>query len=148
MLPQAPAAARVALDREEVATLKFSDFFEISGSQLRPSSRLVSLSGRRVRIAGYMAMMEEPLKGAFYLCPRPVYCDESGGGTADLPVETVLVTVNSAKGKRIDYVARSIEVVGLLEIIEPGREAAPGSRIRLVLEEPRARPPAGEIKRP
>jgi hypothetical protein len=72
----------VAADRDGVAPLKFSDSFEISGSQLRPSSRLVSLRGRRVRIAGYMARMEEPLEGAFYVCPRPVYCDESGGGTA------------------------------------------------------------------
>ncbi len=133
-------------DRPE--PLKFSEFFEISGSQLRPSARLMSLRGRRVRIVGYMARMEEPLKGAFYLCPRPVYGDESGGGTADLPVETVLVIVNSAKDKWLEYFARPLEVVGLLEIIEPGREAPPGGRIRITLEEPATRQPAGKLKRP
>jgi hypothetical protein len=148
LLPETLAQGGVAVDRDGVASLKFSDFFEISGSQLRPSSRLVSLRGRRVRIQGYMARMEEPLEGAFYLCPRPVYCDESGGGTADLPVETVLVIVNSAKGKRIQYLAHSIEVVGLLEIIEPGREAAPGSRIRLTLDEPVDRRPPVKTTRP
>jgi hypothetical protein len=146
--PQTSAQGRVAIDTDGVAPLKFSEFFEMSGSQLRPSSRLVTLRGRRVRIAGYIARMEEPLEGAFFLCPRPVYGDESGGGTADLPVETILVIVNSAKGKPIEYVAHSIEVVGVLEFIEPGREAAPGSRIRLTLDEPVDRRPPVKITRP
>jgi hypothetical protein len=101
-------------DARGVATLKFSEFFEMSGSELRPSPRLMSLSGRRVSITGYMVATEKPLKGAFYLCPRRVYADESGGGTADFPVETVLVIVNSAKDRKIDYIANPIEVIGLL----------------------------------
>src|SRR5215813_6184157 len=124
---QRPQASRVQTD--QIATLKFNEFFEISGSELRPSRRLMSLNGRRVRITGYMAMMEEPLRGVFYLCPRRVYADESGGGTADLPVETVLVKVNSAKDRELGHIPNPIEVVGILEIVEPGREAAPGSRI-------------------
>ena len=55
--------------------------------------------------------------------------------------------VNSAKDRKIDYITNPIEVIGLLEVVEPGREAAPGSRIRLTMDEPVSRQPAIEVKR-
>lgn len=47
-------------------------------SELKPSEKLRSLNGKRVRIVGFMAEMEHQPEGYFYLCSRPILCDESG----------------------------------------------------------------------
>ena len=59
-------------------TLAFRDFFERGTSALEPSAKLLALDGKRVRIVGFMAQMEEPPRGAFYLCSRPVLAAEGG----------------------------------------------------------------------
>jgi hypothetical protein len=46
------------------AALQFSDLLEPWGP-LRPSAKVLSLEGKRVRIEGFMARMEVPPRGAF-----------------------------------------------------------------------------------
>lgn len=101
-----------------------------------PSAKLLGLNGKRVRMVGFMAQLENPLKGAFYLCPRPIYGDESGGGTADLPVEHVRVIVSSAREKEIVFIPRLIEVVGVLEVGNQVEADGSVSAIRLLLDAP------------
>jgi hypothetical protein len=122
---------------EDAATsIEFREFFEADTGELKPSAKLLSLNGRRARLVGFMAQMEQPPSGAFYLCPTPVYADESGGGTADLPVGSVRVIVRSAKGKKIPFIARPIEVTGILEVGPQTEEDGTVSSVRLILDAP------------
>jgi len=118
----------------EPTLLRFQEFFEPNLSELRPSTKLLSLNGKRIRLIGYMAQMEKPPKGAFYLCPHRVYCDESGGGTADLPVEHVRVIMRSHQGKVVPFIDRIVEVTGTLEINNREEEDGTVSAIRLLLD--------------
>ena len=135
-LPEGPLA--------EPPSLAFAEFFTTEGGELKPSPRLQALAGQRVKVVGFMARMEVAPKGAFYLTPRPVSCDEEGGGTADLPLEAVFVIVRSSFGKDIPHTARALEVTGRLEV---GYRVEPDDRvthIRLLLDRPQdlAGPPA------
>ena len=119
---------------ESAVPLAFSEFFLPSAQELVASPKLLSLAGKRARIIGFMAQMEEPPHGAFYLVPRPVYCDESGGGTADLPPEAVRVIVRSAAHSPIAYTPRRVEVTGVLEIVYKIEPDGQSSMIRLILD--------------
>jgi hypothetical protein len=112
--------------------LAFGEFFE-PGSGLRPSQKLRSLVGQRVRLVGFMAQLELPPTGAFYLAPRPVRCDESGGGNADLPPESVLVISHSSAGRVVSFLAGALELTGTFELgSEPDSEGRMSSfRLRL-----------------
>lgn len=108
--------------------LSFHDFFEPSAKTLKPTAKLLSLNGKRVRLVGFMAYMEQPQLGGFYIAPQPVFCDEEGGGNADLPPESVLVKMNSASGKAVKFIPGALEVTGILQI--------QNSQISLVLDGP------------
>lgn len=115
-------------------TLTFRDFFEPMARELKPSAKLLGLNGKHVRITGFMAQMEEAPRGAFYLCPRPVFCDEAGGGTADLPPDAVRVIVRSAKGKEIAFTPQLLEATGILEVGNRTDENGVVSAVRLILD--------------
>ena len=128
--------------RPAAIPISFSEFLQDS-TVLAPSARLLSLNGKRVRLVGFMARMEVPPRGGFYLCPPPVSADESGGGTADLPVESVLVVMRSARGREVAYRPGPLEVIGILQVgsrtDEEGRVA--GFQITLDPPAPRRRVP-------
>ena len=94
--PDSPSAQS---SQSSVTTLSFKEFFELERGELKPSARLLALNGKHVRLIGFMVQMENSPLGAFYLCEHPVFCDEEGGGTADLPPESVLVLVSSYSGQ-------------------------------------------------
>ena len=129
-LPLLPISA----DEIPAELLTFSEFFDASAPELRPSSRLLSLNGKRVRIVGFMAEMEVAPIGAFYLCPRPVFCDEAGGGTADLPVDAVRVIVPSLQGRKLRFIPGRLEATGVLELGYKPEGDGQVSTIRLILE--------------
>jgi len=118
-------------------SLSFNEFFEPSDRELKPSQKLLALNGQRVKMVGYMVDMENAPFGAFYLAPRPVFCDEAGGGTADLPPESVRVIVRSAQGKKIQFIPRALEVTGILEVGNLLEEDGQVSAIRLILDRPK-----------
>lgn len=130
------ASRPVAAKRPEVPRLAFGEFFEASSQEISPSPRLLALSGQRVKLVGFMAKMEIPPKGAFYLAPRPVSCDEAGGGNADLPPEAVYVVVRSSSGQEIPHTPRALEVTGLLEVGYHVEEDDRVTHIRLLLDRP------------
>jgi hypothetical protein len=115
--------------------LAFNEFFTIAGSALQPSPKLRSLNGKRVRLVGYMALQEHPLKGAFYLCPRPVTCDESGGGTGALPPTAVRVSVRGAGEAEVAFIPRPIQVTGLLDLGYRTESNGGVSWVRLTLDQ-------------
>lgn len=125
--PAAQAPAAEHLDQREI--------FE-PGPVLRPSAKATSLIGKRVRMVGFMARMEEPPRGGFYLVPRPVHADEAGGGTADLPPQTVLVVSRLTAGQQLPHIEGAVEVTGTLELGNRADEDGRVSAIRLVLDGP------------
>ena len=118
----------------EATSISFDEFFEAQRSDLTPSSKLMGLNKKRVKLVGFMAQMELPLEGSFYLVPHPVFCDEEGGGNADLPPGSVLVVVPSLSKQAIPFIPGPIEVVGILSL---GNEEKEGrvSGIRVTLDE-------------
>lgn len=116
--------------------LSFQEFFAPTPNVLQPSEKLLRLHGKQVRIVGFMAQMEDAPVGAFYLCPRPVKCDESGAGIGDLPIASVLVIAPAMKGKKIPFTARALAVTGRLEIGSSSEADAATAPIRLILAAP------------
>jgi len=128
------------------ARLSFADLFD-AGETLKPSARVLSLDGHRVRIEGFMAHLELPPQGAFWLCRTPVFGDEAGGGTADLPPDSVLVTLTPPGTAEIKPVPGPIRVEGRLEV---GRKVAPDgtiSQFRIVLDPHRNVRPASAARK-
>ena len=123
-----------AVTAEPIA-LAFTEFFEASTQGLKPSHKLISLKNKRVRLTGFMAQMENELEGSFFLAPRPVFCDEEGGGNADIPPEAVLVIVPFLAQQKIHFVPGLLEVTGILEV---GNREEKGqvSSIRLIIDTP------------
>jgi hypothetical protein len=111
-----PEVAQAPATPPADATLQFSELFASGGSALQPSELAQQLVGKRVRMVGFMAELEHGPVGAFYLTAQPVRCDESGAGTADLPIASVLVAVPFAANKQIPHVAGPLEVIGAFEL--------------------------------
>lgn len=154
MNPPAPPPLPVLAAKPAPAvpvSLAWAEFFQTAPrGALVPSAKLLALHNRRVRLVGFMAQMEAPPRGAFYLCARPVFCDESGGGTAELPPETVRVWVRGAADRAVPFDNRPLQVTGVLQV---GREAGAGGQvsfIRLLLDRPQdfAPPPANASPTP
>jgi len=117
--------------------ISFSQFFD-SSPELEPSARLLALDGKRVRLVGFMARMEVPPRGGFYLCPRPVSADESGAGSGDLPIETVFVAMRSARGREVPYRPGPLEVTGVLHVGNRADEDGRVTAFQVTLDRPRA----------
>lgn len=106
------------------------------GPRLKASTRALALSGQRVRLVGFMAHLELPPRGVFYLTGRPVVCDEAGGGTADLPPDAVLVVVPGAPDQPVDFVRGELAVTGTFAVgSRPGPDGHPAA-FRLTVEGP------------
>jgi hypothetical protein len=141
---QAPSAEGASPPGQAVQ-ISFGDLLA-PGPKLVPSPRLKALVGRRIRLVGFMAQLEEPPRGGFYLTSGPVRCDEGGAGTADLPPDAVRVIVRSAADQEIPFYPGAIEVSGVLAV---GAAADPDGRpssFRITLDRPeeieRSAPPA------
>jgi hypothetical protein len=91
-----------------------------------------------------MAELEDPPRGAFYLTARPVRCDEGGGGTGDLPPDSVLVIARSATGQELPFYPGAIEVTGVLELGSAADDAGRPSSFRITLDRPTT-PNGGQI---
>jgi hypothetical protein len=129
-----PGASPVELDlrRLHVATP--------SGNRVAPE--VEALRGQRVRVAGFMVRMEEAPRGGFYLAPRPVACDESGGGIGDLPPSALRVKLASAPGAPVTWVDGRIELVGTLEV---GREEDEDGHVTFVRVSLASPAPASDV---
>ena len=136
-IAQGKETSRPPVPRQaELPRIAFDEFVDRSTPEPKLSRRLLELSGQRVKLVGFMAKMEVAPKGAFYLSPRPVSCDEEGGGTADLPPEAVFVVVRSSAGKEIPHSPRALEVTGLLDVGYRVGEDDRVTHVRLLLDRP------------
>ncbi|HEX7476425.1 MAG TPA: hypothetical protein VF331_01335 [Polyangiales bacterium] len=112
------------------------DFGELlaAGADLRLSGKALQLDGQRVHMIGFMAQLELPPDGGFYLAPHPVRCDEAGGGTADLPIESVLVLSRSAQGRPVPFIGGLLEVTGILQTGNQADADGRVSALRILLD--------------
>lgn len=115
--------------------LEFRELLD-PGPELKPSARALALAGKRVRMVGFMAEMELPPRGGFYLVPGPMEIDEAGGGTADLPLHSVLVVSPSAAGRVVPHQGGPLEVTGTLELGNRADADGRVSSIRVLLDGP------------
>lgn len=97
-------------------TLDFAELYRFGARAPEPTPKLLTLRGKRVTLVGYMVELERPARGAFYLSPYPVICDESGAGRAGVPPTAVLVIAKAVRGKQIAFVPGTLEVTGVLEV--------------------------------
>lgn len=117
------------------ASLEFRELLE-PGPKAEPSEKVRRLKGRRVRIVGFMAHMEEPPRGAFYLVSRPLHCAEDGAGTGDLPPGAIRVVVRSSPGEEIPFYPGRVSVTGVLELGHQADDGGGASFFRIVLDRP------------
>ena len=130
--------------------LTFDGFFRDLGGRLAPTAKLSEANGTRVRMVGFVADVENPPKGGFWLCPRPSRSDESGGGTGDLPLESVFVVVRSSPNVVFGAPHRPVEVVGRLEVGPGSLPDGTMTHLRLLLDRSPSPllPPSARAKRP
>ncbi len=110
------ANAEIRKALPEAEPLAVRELVEFGNGTLRLSEKAMRLSKTRVRVAGYMANLELPPRGGFYLTAQPVHGDESGAGTGDLPLDAVLVLTRSVVDAPIEPIAEPVEVTGILEL--------------------------------
>ncbi|MBC8065722.1 MAG: hypothetical protein H7Y17_12900 [Chlorobia bacterium] len=120
----------------EPIDLSFKDMFRATGRGLSPTPALEAANGKRVRVLGFMARLEEAPKGGFWLCSSPVFQDESGAGSGELPPNAIYVIVRGAGKKPVAYLAGKLAISGVLQI----KKEAP--RLVLTLDSPKEIAPA------
>jgi hypothetical protein len=135
LLPLLAGSSAAAAEPDQAVEITFADLLA-PGPRLVPSPKLAALAGRHVRLVGFMAELEEPLRGAFYLTARPVRCDEGGGGTGDLPPDSVLVMVRSASDQEIPFYPGAIEVAGVLALGTTAEGEGRPATFRITLDRP------------
>jgi hypothetical protein len=124
---------------EGVTELKFTEFFKtpVGPYGLEPTDKLKALQGKKVRIAGYMAIREKEVPGRFILAGAPVNIEDDEAGFADLPATHVWVFLPYAPDRAVPRVHRPLLLTGTLEIgnrEEKGENAI--SFVRLSLDKP------------
>lgn len=121
-----------------VTDLKFGEFFTmpIGPRGLVPSPKLRALSGKTVRIVGYMARAGTPVAGMFILTPLPVSLgDEDESLSDDLPASSVFVQMDTAIASApLPYYPGLLQLTGKLML--GAFEEADGhvSTVRLILD--------------
>lgn len=125
--------AKHAVDPDAVP-LSFGELISSVSGHVRLSEKAKGLAHQRIRMIGYVAKLELPPDGAFYLTARPVTGDESGAGTGDLPLNAVLVEASSLAKNALEAIEGPIEVTGRLELSPAEDSQGRVHRIRLLLD--------------
>ena len=120
--------------------LQFSELVS-AGTSLAPSERALQLAGQRVRMVGFMAELELALHGAFFLTSRPVHGDEAGAGTAELPIDAVLISLPFLRERPVPHVMGAVEVVGVLDVGNRVDDDGHASNFRIQVDDPRVPTP-------
>ena len=121
-----------------VTELKFGEFFSmpIGPRGLDASTKLIGLSGKQVRLLGYMVRAEKPVPGMFILTPLPVSLgDEDESLSDDLPASSVFVHLDAASAATaLPFYPGLLQLTGTL-LLGPHDEAdGHVSTVRLQLD--------------
>ena len=106
------------LPKSEPIMLRFAELLHRTERSLKPTPALERANGKLVSIEGFMAQMEDRPIGGFWLCPTPVFQDESGAGTGDLPPTAIFVVVRGAGDGPVAHLRGKLRVSGRLALSE------------------------------
>ena len=123
---------------EGVEELRFQEFFQnpVGPRGLEPTSKLLSLNGKRVRIVGFVAEMERSNKRNILFAPVPLKPQPEEYGLADeIPATHMLVTIPGDPTVQVPIVPGALLLTGTLSI---GNSTADGetSFVRMRLDPP------------
>ncbi|QIF05104.1 hypothetical protein [Roseimicrobium sp. ORNL1] len=129
---------------EGVSELRFDEFYKmpVGPRGLEPTEKLLSLSGKRVRILGYMANMQLRGNRQMLLAPVPLKAQPLEYGQADdIPASHVLVRVPGNAAQAVPYTPGLLLLTGRLTV---GGRSLDGENafVRLLLDSPQETPPA------
>lgn len=102
-----------------VSDLKFHDIFKtpVGDKGLEPSTALLALAGKRVRMVGYMVRQQPAPKDTFLLSPLAAeISDEDEPLADDLPPSIVAIEVTGAANQPIPLLPGLIQVTGVLHV--------------------------------
>lgn len=124
-----------------VTDLKFGQFFvmPVGPQGLTFTDKLLSLEGKRVRMAGYMVEQEKGIPGVFLFSPLPVQLHDHDSALADdLPATVAHVSVPTCRDRQVPYAPGLMLLTGTLSV--GPRDEADGriSLVRLALDPPSA----------
>ncbi|MBC8143429.1 MAG: hypothetical protein H7Y38_18530 [Armatimonadetes bacterium] len=83
---------------------------------LELTDEIKALNGKKVRLLGYMVMRDEPTPGTLLLAPYQVGIEEHEAGFADLPPQTVYVTIPYNAPKIVPHTPRPLLLTGTLSV--------------------------------
>jgi hypothetical protein len=123
---------------EGVEEISFQEFFKnpVGPRGLEPTSKLLSLNGKRVRIMGFVAEMERSNKRNIILAPMPLKPQPEEYGPADeIPAAHVLVTIPGDPNKQVPLVQGALLLTGTFSV---GNSTKDGeiSFVRMLLDAP------------
>jgi hypothetical protein len=101
-----------------ITDLKFNEIFNmpVGPRGMEPSSKLLSLNSKLVRIVGYMAKQETPTPGLFIMTPLAVNMgDEDDKFADDMPANSIFVHVDNSEAL-VQYVPGLISLIGVLSV--------------------------------
>ena len=101
-----------------ITDLKFNEIYKmpVGPRGMEPSSKLLSLNNKRVRIVGYMAKQETPTQGLFIVSPLAVNMgDEDDKFADDMPANSIFVHVENNEAM-VKYVPGLIHLIGVLNV--------------------------------
>jgi hypothetical protein len=131
--------AQKKVSLQAAAELSFREFYQLPVGPygLEPTSKLMSLKNKRVRIQGFMVKEEEPIPGFFMLTSLPVNIPEKEDGPSDdLPGATLFVHMPTEDSQKIlAYRPGMWDLAGTLQL--GAKEEANGrvSYVRLLLDQ-------------
>ena len=99
-----------------IPTIDFAELYHFGSRAPEPTAKLLGLQNQRVTVVGFMALLERPVRGGFYLAPYPSMSDESGGGRGDVPPTSVLVLPATASGKEVTFLPGALQISGILDV--------------------------------
>jgi hypothetical protein len=123
---------------EGVEELSFQEFYKnpVGPRGLEPSTKLLSLNGKRVRVLGFVAEMELANKRNIILAPLPLKPQPEEYGLADeIPAAHILVTIPGDPSVQVPFQSGPLLLAGTITV---GNSTADGetSFVRMVLDAP------------
>lgn len=127
-----------------VEELSFQEFYKmpVGPRGLEPSDKLLSLNGKRVRIAGFMGEMERANKRHVIFSPVPLKPQpEEYGLCDDIPGIHVLVTVPGNPDETVPFNPQPLLLTGILSVGVYSHEGET-SFVRMLLDPPSEKQPS------
>ncbi len=131
VLRLAPASSAIS-----TPSLAFDEMLKTTAMAPEPTPKLLGLAGKQTTVVGYMAQMELPSRGGFYVYAYPILCDESANGRGDLPQMSVFVKIPWAQKRAIAFTPGPLQIAGILEFGHNVSETGEVTTLRLLVKNP------------